>query len=445
VKVFKVKFLTTILIIVSITSVCTAANIIYVDINGPNDPGTGTFDDPFRKVQDAIDAANAGDIVEIRPGIYTDQGNRDLDPKGKNITIRSIDPEDSNIVEHTIIDPQSEGSGFCFQSGEDANCTVWGLTIQNAYNWYGGGIFCLDSSPTIKNCTIRNSSVMTYGGGILCMGGNPQIIRCIISGNSAYEGGGIRCWFGQPTVKNCIIAGNISLAVGDGGGGGLDCYGSNAILSGCTVAGNIAPEGTGGGLLCVDSNVEIVNSILWANSAIDGTQVGIKGQGTALVSYCNIQGRQIGVYDPCGLLIWGNGNLDNDPCFASFNPYGDPNLWDFHLQSEYGRWEPNSQSWVTDSNTSLCIDAGDPNSDWTVEPWSNGKRINMGAYGGTNQASMNGNPADFDIDGVVGLLDFAEFTNKWFFQEACVEDLTNNGVVDFADLDIFVDNWLWAR
>jgi hypothetical protein len=39
--------------------------------------------------------------------------------------------------------------------------------------------------------------------------------------------------------------------------------------------------------------------------------------------------------------------------------------------------------------TSPCIDAGDPNSDWTGEIWPHGERINMGTYGGTQQASMS--------------------------------------------------------
>ena len=138
-------------------------------------------------------------------------------------------------------------------------------------------------------------------------------------------------------------------------------------------------------------------------------------------------------------------NIDCDPCFASFDPNGDPNMWDFHLQSDYGRWNPNSQTWVTDSNTSTCIDAGDPNSEWSDESWPNGKHINMGAYGGTNQASKNGNPADFNIDGSVNFVDFAEFSDKWSAKEFCIEDLTNNGEVDSADLRIFAENWLWQR
>lgn len=149
--------------------------------------------------------------------------------------------------------------------------------------------------------------------------------------------------------------------------------------------------------------------------------------------------------DSGSVLSWGSGNLDTDPCFASFEPNTEPNTWDFHLQSAYGRWDSNGQNWVSDPNTSLCIDAGDSNSDWSGEPWPNGKRINMGAYGGTNQASKNGNIADFNINGNVDFRDFAEFSHKWFAEEFCIEDLTNNGVVDFADLAIFVKNWLWQK
>jgi len=37
--------------------------------------------------------------------------------------------------------------------------------------------------------------------------------------------------------------------------------------------------------------------------------------------------------------------------------------------------------------SSACIDAGDPDDDWSSEPEPNGSRINMGAYGGTPEAA----------------------------------------------------------
>ena len=69
----------------------------------------------------------------------------------------------------------------------------------------------------------------------------------------------------------------------------------------------------------------------------------------------------------------------------------------------------------------------------------------MGAYGGTNHASMSGNPGDFNIDGLVDFVDFAALTSKWMIESSCIEDLSGNGVVDFADLRIFAQNWLWQR
>jgi len=79
----------------------------------------------------------------------------------------------------------------------------------------------------------------------------------------------------------------------------------------------------------------------------------------------------------------GEGNIDADPLFA------DTANGNYHLISQAGRWEPNSQSWVVDDITSPCIDAGDPNTPIGLEPFPNGGIINMGAYGGTDEASKS--------------------------------------------------------
>jgi Disaggregatase related len=99
----------------------------------------------------------------------------------------------------------------------------------------------------------------------------------------------------------------------------------------------------------------------------------------------------------------GGGNIDAAPCFVEpgfRNLNGTPedvndDFWvrgDYHLRSQAGRWDRASQNWVRDVLTSPCIDAGDPDSDWTAEAAPNGGRINMGAYGGTPQASMSLSP-----------------------------------------------------
>ncbi|MGB2865443.1 MAG: hypothetical protein WBC05_19085 [Sedimentisphaerales bacterium] len=97
-------------------------------------------------------------------------------------------------------------------------------------------------------------------------------------------------------------------------------------------------------------------------------------------------------------------NIDYDPLFV------DPDNGDYRLYSNRGRYWPEHDVWVLDRLTSPCIDRGDPDAEPLNEPMPNGGRINMGAYGGTVQASLspveenlpgqasNPNPADEAVD-----------------------------------------------
>jgi hypothetical protein len=72
----------------------------------------------------------------------------------------------------------------------------------------------------------------------------------------------------------------------------------------------------------------------------------------------------------------------------------DPNddYWvdgDYHLKSKSGHWDTATETWVEDEVTSPCIDGGDPRSAIGEEPFPNGGRVNMGAYGGMSQASKS--------------------------------------------------------
>jgi hypothetical protein len=94
--------------------------------------------------------------------------------------------------------------------------------------------------------------------------------------------------------------------------------------------------------------------------------------GTPVITYSDIQGG-----------FNGEGNIDTDPLFV------DAANGDYHLMSQSGRWNPASESWIMDDVTSPCIDAGDPGTSVGLEPSPNGGIINMGAYGGTAQASKS--------------------------------------------------------
>jgi predicted outer membrane repeat protein len=238
----------------------------------------------------------------------------------------------------------------------------------------------------------------------------PILINCIFSRNSSYwKGGAVYNFYTDPTLTNCTFCEN-------------------------------STNSYGGGIYNSTGKPRLTNCIFWGNSDDGGVdesaQIHTTGVGGPVINYSCIQGWTGG--------LGGAGNIGADPCF------GDTNNYDYHLKSRAGRWDPNSESWVQDDVNSPCIDAGDPNSDWTAELWPHGKRINMGAYGGTPEASMSlsdaGNIADLDTDGWVGYGDMMLFTDKWLYEAVLLsEDLNRDGIVNFTDFAIFADNWCWEQ
>ncbi|MHC4071304.1 MAG: right-handed parallel beta-helix repeat-containing protein [Planctomycetota bacterium] len=394
-----------------------AGRTIYVDDDGPAD---------FNTIQAAIDDSNDGDTVVVADGTYTGPGNRDIDFKGKAITVLS-----ANGPENCIIDCNATESdryrGFFLHSGEDANSEIIGFTITNGYapitrlpppgSEYlseGGAIFLDNSSPTISNCIITANIagvgyVYGYGGGIYIRGGSPTITNCIITANFADVehhygyGGGICIMSGSPTITNCIFSRNLATYRG----GGIYSSNGGPTITNCTFSGNQTHERCGGGILCSHGSITVTNCILWGNIGSGGED--------AYAQFCYVV--------PTALFL--NFNCIQWP--GALNPlFADANNDDYHLQSQAGRWDPNSQSWVQDSNTSPYIDAGDPMSPIGFEPFPNGGVINMGAYGSTAEASKSyfGWPVceiivagDVNGDCIVNYLDFRIMALNWLRDE----------------------------
>lgn len=426
----------------------------HVDAADGNDLNDGlSRETAFATIQRGIDAAVDGNTVLVWPGVYTGGGNRDLDFGGKAITVQGTGPEDPCVVAATIIDCNGSDAephrGFYFHSGEDGNSIVKGFTITNGYGGNGGGVYCDGSSPKISNCNIAGN--YGFGGGIYCVNSSAEIANCAITDNNApcyfynplwicVDGGGIALESSSAIIRNCVISGNRTSAYG----GGVFCYSGSPVIENCTIAGNFA-DGDGGGLRCFWQGVVTVrNCILSGNTASGCAQISLAKAfddcPTVMISYSVVEGGQgqIGVNGCPSSVDWGAGNGDTEPNFA------DPCGGDYHLQSTAGRWEPNSESWVTDDGTSVGIDGGDPNWDWSGELWPHGKRINIGAYGGTAEASMSsssvGNIAnlDNDVNDIVGGIDLGLFVEKWCYEEPLLaEDLDRDGLVNFVDFAIF--------
>ena len=318
-----------------------------------------------------------------------------------------------------------------------------------AVSWYEGNAL---KARFVDN-TISGNTAATAGGAFFC---TRQCSGSITGGRiennkvTAGSGGAFHCQEGSGvTLTGAIIAHNTAST----NGGALAVTASEPSITSCTITANSAASGGAvymeRGLAKVALLPKIKDTILWGNTAPQGAQITCVAVPGLNVCYSDIQGGPTAVSSTAG-ITWGTGNIDADPLFA------DAAGRDYHLKSEYGRWDPTANegagAWVFDDVTSPCIDAGDPASDYSNEPMPNFGRINMGAYGNTGEASRSAPwwniPGDVNGDCTVNILDMIFIRNKLNEDTSTGDnwkaDVTRDGAINILDL-ILVRNNLDAR
>lgn len=329
------------------------AAVIHVDDDARNDPGpgsskisdrleNGTAEHPFDRIQEGIDAAKDGATIFVHAGTYCER----IDLLGKRITVTGFDPADANIPQWPVIDGGGMGPVVFFSPATSVDCAMAGFVITNGRDGLAAAIRCSAASPTISNCVIAGHRASSPDAAVVY------------------------------------------------------CEDSNAVFVNCTMADNQAGE-QAAALYVRNGRVTVRNSILWD----DGPREVFCGDvGEIAIDHSDIR------------EDWpGPGNLRLDPLFAASGSWvngenpdvgvgpDDPGatwiMGDYHLRSQGGRWDSRAHRWVRDGVTSPCIDAGDPGSPVGREMYPNGNTIDMGAYGGTVEASRSvGDTGDSNVE-----------------------------------------------
>ncbi len=374
----------------------------YVDLNnpGPERPYT-SWATAATNIQDAVDAAFAGDDVIVTNGVYATgevlstgaATNRVV--VNKPIALRSV-----NGAQFTIIEGAPGGTAKtirCIYLGSGAILSGFTLTNGSAGNAGGGGAFCEDGA-VIADCVVVSNSVnMPFGGGGGVAFG--ALTNCLLMGNHGLfvSGGGGATY--QATLNRCTLVGNWVTPSANGAVQGGGAYGG--ALDNCLLTGNVADPPSfsangGGAALATLRNCSLVsnqggnggggtyqcsstNCIIYFNTS----NLGSDNYGGGNFSYCCT------TPDPGGV-----GNITSDPLFVDFAG---------------GNFRPKSNS--------PCINAGNnfyvaTSTDLDGNPRIINGTVDMGAY---------------EYQGASGLVGL----HAWLGQNG----LPSDGSADYADSD----------
>jgi len=295
----------------------------YVDVNSTNaTPPYASWATAATNIQDAVDAAVAGDEIVVTNGIYA-AGGRVVSGAAnrvavdKPLTLRSV-----NGPKFTTIDGGQSNRCVYLTNG----ASLSGFTLTNGVADYGAGVWCESANAVVSNCVVAGNSAPVrlylgvsfpagggaYGGTLnncilsenqvggydrwdreIGAGGgafNATLNNCTLTGNSAWHSGGGAAWC---MLKNCTLSGNHARF----GGGAYYCPLNNCTLTGNSVSG---PLSSGGGAVGCTLN----NCIAYFNTAQQGANY---DSYTTLNYSCTTP-----------LPTSGVGNITSEPGFVDF-------------------------------------------------------------------------------------------------------------------------------
>lgn len=388
-------------------------------------------------INDAINHAASGDVIEIEPGVY----NEPIHFNGTDITLTSIAPHDRHIVENTIIDLSgaiTPATVIAFAGSESENCLLTGFTITGGNSAdAGGGINGNGCNATISYCIITDNSAFGNGGGIANISG--AITHCKILNNTTSASGAISGCDG--IIVNNIIANNKSIY--DPSAFAIasafeNCY---ATIVNNIVFGNDIDNAPSVGeqhrltIFNYDGSTEsalVANNIIVQNNKTFATDIFmhfIPGA-TRIIEYNCIENWAPDQFN----------NINTDPLFV--DPDGQDNT--LGTSDDDLGLRPDSP----------CIDAGN-NDDipfYIITDLNGAIRIfncdvDMGAQ--ETQMAFAKYNGDTNCDNKIDYEDITVLNDAWQTSHAeenytTITDFNSDGTIDTADLYMTAENWLIA-
>jgi hypothetical protein len=427
-------------------------------------------------IQDAIDAADPGDLILVTNGVYQ-TGTRISTEQGTNYpttnrvavtkptTVQSV-----NGPSVTIIRGSYSGT---FPGFSDAVRCVYltngtilsGFTLTNGASGYGGGIYCESTNAVVTNCMLVGNicgAPLNGGGGGAHSG---TLNNCTLTGNSSYQDGG---GADSCMLNNCLLTGNSTLR---SGGGAYNSVLNNCVLQGnsatayyylsfiwgsggganggtlidCTLTGNSAAYG--GGV----SGGTLINCTLTGNAAY--SDVYSKGGGYGGGAYfgtlinCTLTGNSAISYPPPPPLIFRSGGygggaysgtLKNSIIYFNGANLGDVNYSGGSLDYCCTIPMPSSGSGNITSGPLFVNQAGG-----NLRLQSNSPCINSGNNLYVSSATdLDGNPRIVGGTVDIGAYEFQSPTSVLSYVWAQQFGLPTDGSADYADTDgDHLNNW----
>lgn len=341
----------------------------------------------YATIQEAIDAAQSGDIIKVGPGTYPGVINF----YGKELALMSTDGP-----EVTIIDAELKGSAVTAESGEPEGTSLEGFTVRNGSSYYGGGIYVYASQLAVSHCILDHNEAM-YGGALAVEYAGLSLTESTIADNYAgYEGGALYAYSSNGLeLSNNEMRNNES----EFDGGALWVYYTGLHLANNIIRNHYQGDYDSAAVEIQDySQAVIVNNLFIDNAGGGAADVYVNycdadlrnnifagsGSGSAIDQYygnATIAYNLFGTYpdgpmmdgqDPTGV----DGNLSGDAMLSAYSNDGIPTNDDFALMPQ-----------------SPAIDTGDPAESYNDR---DGSRNDMGNQGGPLGADLT----DTDGDGM---------------------------------------------